>query len=131
MNLYLLDAGGAGLFFGMTIVFMIIAIVVEAVIMLVMKYNSPGKCFFDSFIANLGSLVVGYILLFTGIDMALSSDSTVLNLVLLFGLTVVLEFGILFLLNRKQKTGRTFLVSVIMNIASYIILYLLIIGFDA
>ena len=53
MKFYLLDGVAAGFVFGAMIVFMIIIIVLEAVTMLLMKYNKAGKAFLDAFLINL------------------------------------------------------------------------------
>lgn len=124
MNIYLLDAGGAGLVFGIMIIFMIAAIVIEALVMMVMKYNIAGKAFLDAFLVNLASLVAGYILLWTRGELVSSTDSVLLNWLILYGITVIIEFVILYLLNRKHRLGKTFLTCAVMNIASYVVWYL-------
>jgi hypothetical protein len=130
MRLYLLDAGGAGLAFAALIVFIIIAVVVEAIVMLLMKYNKAGKAFLDSFLVNIASLAAGFILsAFVG-EIFYLTDSILLNWLILYVLTVVVEFLLLYLLNRKQPTGKTFLMSAVMNVASYIILYLFVEGIN-
>ena len=128
MKLYLLDAGGAGLVIGALILFIIIAIAVEAIVMLLMKYNKAGKVFLDSFLVNIASLAGGFILnSFTG-ELFGFTTSPILNLVILYAITLVIEFPLLYLLNRKQPAGKTFLTCAVMNIVSYIILYLFVEG---
>lgn len=124
MNLFLLDAGGAGLVFGIMIIFMIAAVVIEALLMVVMKYNMAGKAFLDAFLVNLTSLVAGYILLWTTGELFYYFDSPFLNWLTLYSITVVIEFVILYLLNRRHRVGKTFLTCVIMNVASYVAWYL-------
>jgi len=60
----MLDAGAPGLIFAVLIFFMLVIILLEWIIMLIMKYNKAGKAFVDSFLINLGSMGVGYIILF-------------------------------------------------------------------
>jgi hypothetical protein len=130
MNIHLLDAGGAGLAFAALIIFIVIAVAVEAIVMLLMKYNKAGKAFLDSFLVNIASLAGGFILSsFTGEFFGFTT-SPLLNLVILYGLTLVIEFPLLYLLNRKQPAGKTFLTCALMNIASYIILYLFLEGIN-
>ena len=121
MKLYLLDAGGAGLAFAALIIFIIIAVSIEAIVMLVMKYNKAGKAFLDSFLVNIASLAGGFILNSFIDDLF---ESGLVNLLILYVITLVIEFILLYLLNRKLPAGKTFLVCAVMNIVSYGILYL-------
>ena len=137
MNIYFLDAGGAAwavALLWLLIIFMIIAILVEALVMKLMKYNTAfKKTLLDSFVANIVSLMVGFILLYSGVSLFKSnSDSgnssatnTLINLLLLYSITVVVEFGVLYLLNNKKPVSKTFLASVVMNLVTYIILYVM------
>ena len=119
MNFYLLDAAGAGLVIGFLIIFMLLAIFVEAIALLLLKYNNAGRCFLDAFIVNLASLGVGFLLAnFTsaGLDI---TESGYLNLFLLFLITVVVEFVFLYLLNRKKPIQKTIVTALLMNVVSY------------
>ena len=89
--------------------------------MVVMKYNKRGKAFLDSLVVNLGSLAAGIII---GTITKGQFQFVFINILLFYALTVLIEFGILYLLNRKTPISKTFYTSVIMNIASYLILYL-------
>ncbi|HKC36624.1 MAG TPA: hypothetical protein VKB95_11200 [Chitinophagaceae bacterium] len=124
MKLFLLDAGGAGLYFAALVVFTIIAVSAEAIVMLLMKYNKAGKAFLDSFLVNLGSLVAGYLLLaITGTVFNLTT-SAALNILILYVLTVAVESLLLYLLNRGYPVKKTVLVCIVMNLLTYLILYL-------
>ena len=125
MNFYLLDAGAPGLIFAVLIVFMIIIVILEWVIMILLKYNKAGKAFTDSLLINLFSMGVGYIILFTRDELFDMTDSVLLNVFILFAITVVAEFGLLYLLNKTKPVQKTLLTTVIINLASYIIYYLL------
>ena len=124
MNVYFLDAGGAGLYFlviGLFILFMVLAILLEAAIMIWMKYNTTlKKTFLDSLIINIASLAAGFLLLnfFDALG-----NYTLSALAILYAVTVIIETTILQLLNRKHKFSRTLLVSLLMNLVTYIILY--------
>ena len=126
MNLYLLDAGGAGLaylFIGVFIVFMILCVLIEAGIMLAMKYNRVfKKTFRDSLLVNLASVAFGFILI-RYVSSFFGSYEPV-NMLVLYAISVAVEFGVLYLLNKTHPPGKTFLVSAVMNIPSYILLYL-------
>jgi hypothetical protein len=125
MNLYFLDAGGAGLIYlvlGMIVLFMFLAILFEAIVMIVMKYNTRfGKTILDSLIVNIASLAVGFILMEYGNEFF--SGYTVGSYFALYAVTVLVEAGVLYLLNKQKPIGKTFLVSVVMNIGSYLILF--------
>jgi hypothetical protein len=125
MNFYFLDAGGAGLAYfilGIFIGFMILCILIEAVVMLVMKYNERfKKTLLDSLLVNLASVAVGFVL--TESNFGLFSRYNLGNMVILYAITVVVEAGILYLLNKNKPFSNTVLTSVIMNIPSYVALY--------
>ena len=124
MNVYFLDAGGAGLYFlviGLFILFMVLAILLEAAIMIWMKYNtSLKKTFLDSLIINIASLAAGFLLL-NFFDTL--GNYTLSALAILYAVTVIIETTILQLLNRKHTLSKTLLVSLLMNLVTYIILY--------
>ena len=121
MNVFILDMGAQWLWPIALVIFMVIAILVEWLIMIVMKYNKRGKAFLDSLIVNLGSLAAGIIV---GSITRGQFQFVFINVLLFYALTVLIEFGILYILNRKHPISKTFYTSVIMNIASYLILYL-------
>ncbi|MFI5131451.1 MAG: hypothetical protein ACHQFX_15725 [Chitinophagales bacterium] len=123
MKLFLLDAGGAGLVFVALIIFIIIAITTEAITMLLMKYNRAGKAFLDSFVANMASLVAGFILSSVAGTVFDITPSIILNWLILYVLTVLVEFVVLYFLNRTSTPRKTFIASAVMNFVSYIILY--------
>lgn len=126
MTLYLLDAGGAGLYFiviGLFIFFIVLAILMEAGIMMLMKYNSSfKKTFIDSLIINMASLAVGFALLQFFKELGYY---TLVTLAILYGITVIIETGILKLLNKQHILWKTVQVSIVMNLITYIILYLI------
>ena len=121
MNVFILDMGAQWLWPIALVIFMVIAILVEWLIMAVMKYNKRGKAFLDSLVVNLGSLAAGIIV---GSITRGQFQFVFINVLLFYALTVLIEFGILYLLNRKYPITKTFYTTAIMNIASYLILYL-------
>ncbi len=128
-RIFLLDAGGAGLALAILAIFMVVAVVSEAVVMLLMKYNDAGKAFLDSFVANISSLVIGFLIVYVSNSRLFDlTDSVFLNWALIILLTIAIEFVILYFMNRSKTKQRTFAVAVIMNLASYFILYFFVTG---
>jgi len=125
MNFYLLDAAAPGLIFGVMIIFMIVTIILEAVTMIIMKYNKAGNAFLGSFLANLVSMGAGFMILFSGSDLFEIDDRPILSLGILFLITVVLEFLILYMLNRKLPVQKTLIAAIVINLVSYLLYYLI------
>lgn len=124
MNIYLLDAGGAGLlYYGLIVaaIFMVIAIFIEAIVMTLFKYNVFRKSLKDSFIANLLSFIVGIILLFSSLNI---DNGELSGLLIFYAVTLAIETPVLYLMNKSRPPGKTVLVSVVMNLISYVLLYL-------
>lgn len=125
MEFFLLDAGGAGLlilFIGLGLLFLFIAILLEAIVMSVFKYNEFKKALLHSLIVNIASLCVGFILeevVSDGID-----ASQWVMLLVLYGVTLIVETPILYAMNRAKPVAKTIQVSLVMNFLTYIILYL-------
>lgn len=127
MKFYLLDGVAAGFIYGAMIVFMVITIVLEAVTMLLMKYNKAGKAFLDSFLVNLVSLGAGFIILFVDAGFWVPrTESSLANVLILFAITVIVEFGILYLLNRRIAVQKTLIAAVVINVVSYLLYFLVI-----
>ena len=115
MNIYLLDAGGLfyiAIFAG--ILFLLVAVLVEALIMKLMKYNLFGKAFLHSLLVNIISAVAGYLLMDTAFD-----SETLVGLAGLFLITLIIEGIGLYLLNNKYPVGKTFKVTLVMNLVTY------------
>ena len=125
MNFYLLDAAAPGLIFAALIIFMIVTIVLEAVTMIILKYNKAGKSFLDSFLINLVSMGAGFVILSTGTGLFEIVDNAYLSILILFVITVIVEFLILYLLNRKLPVQKTLITAIVINIVSYLLFYLI------
>ena len=125
MNFYLLDAAAAGLIIPFMIFFMIITIALEAVTMIILKYNKTGKAFLDSFLINLVSMGAGFLLLFSDSDLFEITDNPIVGIGILFLITVVIEFLILYLLNRKLPVQKTLIAAIVINLVSYLLYYLI------
>lgn len=124
MNLFILDAGGAGLVLFMLLGFMFLAILIEAIMMMLLKYNKPGKTLLDSLVINLVSLGAGYLIIYSlgSLDF---TDNEYLNLFVLYLLTVLIEGICLYLLNRTKPLNKTLLTVFVINIITYLGLLIL------
>jgi len=126
VNITLLDGVGAGIIlalFGLGILFILVAVFIEGVVMMKMKYHNVFKrALTHSLVANLVSLALGFILI--------NSDSDFYNMeyfsgfVSLFAVTLVAEFGVLYLMNKKESLLRTLTVCVVMNLVTYLLAFL-------
>lgn len=125
MKYYMLDAGGAGLliiFIGLGILFLFIAIFLEAIVMSVFKYNEFKKALLHSLIVNMASLCVGFILEEVVSDGLDASQWEIL--LILYGVTLIVETPILYAMNRAKPVLKTIQVSLVMNFLTYVILFL-------
>lgn len=129
MNHTLLDAGGAALLvlvLGAGILFLLLAITIEAIFIQRMGLVQHfGKAMLQSFLANLATLLVGYVLL-TIIVRDVFYDYIWISLAVCYVITVIIEAWILQLLNKGHTLRETFRVSLYMNIASYVLLYIMV-----
>ncbi len=127
MNFYLIDAGGAGLLYYAVFLgalFMVLATLLEAVAMILMKYNTPfKKAIGDSMLVNLASLAVGFLLIVTSINL-FDNKSALVNLLILYAITLVVEVPILYQLNRSKPFKRTLVTGMVMNLVTYLLLFL-------
>ena len=124
--MYFLDAGGAFLvYYGLLIAisFQVLAIFLEALIMTLFKYNRFGKSLRDSFKVNLVSFVIGIVLLVLNDDYFNLGDFT--GLLAMFFVSMLIETFLLYLLNKNKPVMQTLLVSFVMNLVTYSILFLI------
>lgn len=102
-----------------------LVILLEAVVLWLMEWDTFLRSLLDSFLANLATTILG--VFFT--PMTSSSGTTdepgfILKFLLLWGLSVLLEGGLIHII-RRQPLVRTFRASCIMNTGSYILLFIL------
>lgn len=102
----------------------IFTVIVETIVMLFFKFDSFSKSVVDSIMANLGSLLLG-ILLFLVFNKTEFGISQVSELIILYFITSVFEAWLIKLLNTKMGFGRIILTSIVMNLLSFTILYLI------
>jgi hypothetical protein len=121
---YSLDAGGAALFYlliGAGIVFIILAVLIEALVMLLMKYHTLRKAIVQSLVVNLVSMIGGFFLLQLEWDW-FNLDS-IEGFIGMFLITLIIEGLILYLFNKTTWISRTILVILVMNIITYFVLF--------
>ena len=93
----------------------------EAALMRVLKYQRWGPALFLSLLANLASLAIGFLLLewIPG----LFFPNELLNLAALWLITVLIETPVLYLFNRQKQLKSTIIVSLLMNLLSYLLFF--------
>lgn len=126
MNFTLLDGGGAFLLGYLIILFLVAAIVSEAIVMILLKFNKAGKCFLDALLINIASLVAGYLLLdpVQNISDKFGSRLQIFaEILIMFLITLLIEAGLLMLLNKAKNSKQVWLTAFIMNLVSYLILW--------
>lgn len=103
------------------VVVLALTILAEAIVMLLMKYNSFGKSLLHSLVLNIASAAIGYLLVET--LPALFGNYDIPHLLLLMLITIVVECPLLYLLNRKKPVRETILAASLINIVTYILFY--------
>lgn len=128
MQFFLLDGVGAGFLlflFGLGLLFIIIVILVEAAVMQWMKYITAYKtAFIHSLTVNLVSLAAGLIL--AGLNNELFQLKNMAGFGVMFAVTLLIEFLLLFLMNRTKPASRTALVCGVMNAVTYLVAFFII-----
>jgi hypothetical protein len=130
MKYILLDGVGAAFFmmiFLLGLVFIILAILIEAAVMRQMKFHPVyKKCLLQSLVANLLSLAAGFVLINSGGNFFQVDNLS--GFAVLFVITLVIEWLVLYLMNRKKPLMQTLNVCVVMNLVTYAIAFLIILG---
>jgi hypothetical protein len=108
----------------------VFTVVMETVVMVLFKFDRFGKSLIDSIMANLGSLLLGILLflVFNKTEFGISQRS---ELGILFCITSLFEAWLIKLLNPRMVWGRIILTSFVMNLLSFISLYLIVTKFLA
>jgi hypothetical protein len=128
MQMFLLDVVDAGSYdngLWRLIAVVLCTIFVEMAVMRLMKYNNWKKSLLDAAIVNVASVSAGMLIVQLAPD--LFNDLSIINLLKLFLITLVIETAILQLLNRNKVFKKTALVSLVMNLTSYILYTILIV----
>ncbi|HRG81673.1 MAG TPA: hypothetical protein PLO99_04105 [Chitinophagaceae bacterium] len=112
------EANGPGLGFYLLLGITILA---EAALMRGLKYQQWGPALFQSLLANLASLAIGFLLLEWVPGLFFPNE--LLNLAALWLITVLIETPVLYLLNRQKILTSTIKVSLLINLLSYLLFY--------
>ena len=98
-------------------------VVMETVVMVLFKFDRFGRSLVYSIMANIGSLLLGILLflIFNKTEFGVSQRS---ELIILFCITSLFEASLIKLLNPGIGWGRIILTSFVMNLLSFISLYL-------
>ena len=98
------------------LVFSILIVFLEALVLrYIVKYETYRSAFLHSLLANTVSTLVGFMF----IDRI---EDSYLMLLILWAITVAIESIILLLINKKRDKRKLLLGSLLMNIASYLVL---------
>ena len=101
----------------------VITVVLETVIMVLFKFDRFRRSLVYSIMANIGSLLLG-ILLFLVFNKTEFGVSQLSELIVLYCVTSVFEAWLIKLLNPRMSWGRIILTSLVMNLLSFLLLYL-------
>ena len=101
----------------------IITVVLETVVMVLFKFDRFRRSLVYSIMANVGSLLLGLLLflVFNKTEFGVSQQS---ELIVLFCVTSLFEAWLIKLLNPVAGWGRIIVTSLVMNLLSFILLYL-------
>jgi hypothetical protein len=123
--LFLLDVVDAGVSSSIDKKFLLViafTIVIEALLMLLLKFNHFSKSALDSSIVNISSLAIGFILI--KYFPSLFGSYSFINILILLVITIAIETPVLYLFNKKKLFTRILIVSSVMNIVSYALFFL-------
>lgn len=128
MKPILLDGVGAGFLFfifALGVLFIVTVIFIEAIVLRKMNYHAAFRqSLLHSAVANALSLAAGFVL--TEIDSELFQLDNMTGLSLMFGATLLVEFILLYGMNRAVPIKRTLGACFLMNLVSYAIAGLII-----
>lgn len=125
MTIYPLDAAGAGLLLGLAIIFLFLTVLTEGITMTLSRYTPAAKSFLNVIIINLASLIGGYLLVLVWPDLFEITPRKFYNYILLYAITVAMEYPVLWAMNKTKPLGRTLGIVLLINLVSYLVLYAL------
>ena len=102
----------------------VLTVVIETVVMVLFKFERFGRSLVYSIMANIGSLLLGIFLflVFNKTEFGISQRS---ELIILFCVTSIFEAWLIKLLSPGMGLGRIILTSFVMNLLSFVSLYLI------
>ena len=126
MNPCLLDSSSALLFFTPLVIILVISIFLEAIVMQVLKFNKFGKSLADSAVVNIVSLLLGFLLVGVLADLEVGQIEIPLYFTFMgiYLVTLLIEGIVLKLLNKIRSWRKVFTVSAMMNLFSWVLLYI-------
>jgi hypothetical protein len=101
----------------------IFTVAMETVVMVLFKFDRFRRSLVYSIMANIGSLLLGILLflIFNKTEFGVSQQS---ELIVLYCVTSLFEAWLIKLLNPRMSWGRIILTSFVMNLLSFLLLYL-------
>ncbi|HWC54807.1 MAG TPA: hypothetical protein VG676_14565 [Chitinophagaceae bacterium] len=126
MKFFLSDAGIGSVsdVFLILLLILLVVILLESVVMLIFKINNFWKSFIHSACVNICSTIAGYVILSQ--NFFNEKISSLGQWFIFFAITIVIEGLLMMLLYTKMPRARLWLVTLVMNIVSYLFLYLII-----
>ncbi len=102
----------------------VFTVIIETIVMMLFKFDRFGKSLVDSIMANIGSLLLAILLflIFNKKEFAISQMS---ELFILYCITSVFEAWLIKLLNTTMNWARILITSFVMNLLSFVSLYLI------
>lgn len=100
------------------------AVVIETIVMLIFKFDRFRKSVVDAIMANIGSLLLA-ILLFLIFNKTEFNISQVSELFILYCVVSIFEAWLIKLLNTSMSWARIMITSFVMNLLSFVSLYLI------
>lgn len=102
----------------------VFTVVAETVVMVLFKFDRFGKTVVDSIMANIGSLLLG-ILLFLVFNKTEFNVSQIAELFIFYCITSIFEAWLIKLLNPSKGLAKILATSFVMNLLSFVSLYLI------
>ena len=102
----------------------IFTVIMETIVMVLFKFDRFGKTVVDSIMANIGSLLLG-ILLFLVFNKTEFNISQIAELFILYVITSIFEAWLIKLLNPAMSWLRIIVTSFVMNLLSFVSLYII------
>jgi hypothetical protein len=123
MNYHLLAIESLWLAVGFGLGAFLVTVLVEAVILNLFKLNPFGRCFRDSFMANIGSALLCLLLLLILNKVEIEGMTHMMIFAFFFFVASFFETWLIRLLNSQLKWSKILPASLVMNLISYAIGY--------
>lgn len=126
MNTFLSDAGigYASSVLWILLLILLVVILTEASVMALFKIGNFGKAFLNSSLVNIVSAIAGFVVI-NQLGAVSEKISPLEQWLIFYGISILIEGLMMMLLMKQVSKGKLWIVTVIMNLASYIFLYLI------